>query len=231
MNPYQGFAFQKGYRGKEELAVAHYCTMRKLPFKHFANISQVPKDFIPVGSVEWCRQFLKNPVIPDYYPIFLNNLLFRKVWKSDTWPLGRRIFIKPADTYKRFTGFVTNGGYKGKKRPPYWCSDVVKFNNEWRYYIADGQILTAEWYFGDEINTPDAPDCINLSVPADFCGAVDLGELSTGEIALVEANHPFACGWYGKDHDKYVEWLIKGWTYMQIVDNVVPSSTTMEVIT
>jgi hypothetical protein len=215
------FAGQKNNQGREEMAVAHYCTMRKLPFHLFSNYKTVPEGFIPVGSVEWCLNFLKKPVIPDYYPTFLEKLLFRKVWKTDTWPLGKKIFIKPADKYKRFTGFVTNGGYKGKKRPPYWCSDVVRFQNEWRYYIADGQILDASWYFGDEINTPDAPDCIKMVVPSDFCGAIDLGELSTGEIALVEVNHPFACGWYGKDHDKYVEWLIKGWTYMQKLDNMV----------
>jgi len=38
--------------------------------------------------------------------------------------------------------------------------------------------------------------------------------LYNGKLALVEANHPFACGWYGKEHEIYLEWLSKGWEYM-----------------
>ena len=32
-----------------------------------------------------------------------------------------------------------------------------------------------------------------------------------GKLTLVEAHEPFSCGWYGKDYDKYVYWLIEGW--------------------
>jgi len=46
---------------------------------------------------------------------------------------------------------------------------------------------------------------------------VDFGSLLSGELALVEANHPFACGWYGpreQDH-LYFGWLASGWKYMK----------------
>lgn len=214
MYDYSGFALQKGVNGKEELAISHFCIMEKIPFKCFNNKNQVPEKFIPVGSVEWCSSFIKKEITPDYYPEFLNNFLFRKVYKTNEWPLGKKIFIKPADKYKRFTGFVTNGGYKGKKRPPYWCSEVINIKNEWRYYVANGEILAGEWYNGDEINTPDAPILKNINIPSNFCGALDFGELNTGEIALIESQHPFACGWYGKNHYKYAEWIIKGWNYI-----------------
>lgn len=85
--------------------------------------------------------------------------------------------------------------------------------NEWRYYIANGKVLAAEWYWGDEINTPDAPE-FPIAVPESYCGAVDLGD-AKGTLTLVEANHPFACGWYGVDkHERYIEWLAAGWKYM-----------------
>ena len=128
--------------------------------------------------------------------------------------MGKKIFIKPSDKNKRFTGFVTNGGYKGKKKPPYWCSEVVYFVNEWRYYIANGKVLTAEWYSGDEIDTPDAPQ-IDANWPEDYCNAVDFGLTKEGKIVLVEANQPFACGWYGKQHDLYTKWIIEGWNFMK----------------
>lgn len=172
-----------------------------------------PDDFVPCGSVEWCLLSLGRKVTPDYYPDWLSPYLYRKIWKEDTWPL-MRVFIKPSDRYKRFTGFVTSGTYRKKKKPPYWCSELVHFTNEWRYYISNGEVLCGEWYAGDEINTPDAPD-LNITIPPDYCGAVDFGTLNTGEIALVEANHPFACGMYGKRDDLYFQWLVDGWEYIK----------------
>ena len=41
--------------------------------------------------------------------------------------------------------------------------------------------------------------------------ALDFGTLTTGKLALVEANFPYACGWYGKDNIKYIQWLTLSW--------------------
>jgi hypothetical protein len=200
---------------KEESAILNYCILNRIPYKLCNRPVDRPEDFIPCGSVEWCEKFLpKEKTVPDYYPEFLKDHLYRKVWLTDKWPMEKGIFIKPSDRHKRFTGFVTLGGYRKKKKKPYTCSEVVSFTNEWRYYVADGKILTGEWYWGDEINTPDAP-ALNINIPENYCGALDFGTLTTGELALVEANAPYACGWYGKDHKLYMEWLIKGWKYIK----------------
>lgn len=210
-----GFAIQRNERSsKESLAISQYAIINKITCLLIDNPKDVPLGFIPVGSVEWCLKILNKKVIPDYYPEFLRQYLYREVWQTNEWPLGKKVFIKPSDKYKRFTGFFTNGRYKGKKKGPYWCSEIVKFINEWRYYISNGKILTGEWYYGDEINTPDAPN-LNIEIPTGYCGAIDFGMLEDGKLALVEVNHPFACGWYGKDYKLYTEWLINGWEYME----------------
>lgn len=210
----QPFAIQYNERSsKETVAIIQHCIMEKHPCIMIHDINKIPEDHIPVGSVEYCLKALKRNVTPDYYPKFLRKYLYRDIYETNEWPLGKRVFIKPSDKYKRFTGFITNRRYGKKKRGPYWCSSVVEFVNEWRYYVADGKILTGEWYWGDEINTPDAP-VLNIDIPSDYCGAIDFGTLKTGELALVEANHPFACGWYGMDYKIYVEWIVKGWKYM-----------------
>ena len=199
---------------REENAIIIYCILNKIPYKLCNRPEDRPLDYIPCGNVDWCEKFLPyEKKIPDYYPEFLKDHLFRNVWKTDTWPLGKKVFIKPADKHKRFTGFCTTGGYRKKKKGPYWCSDIVKFSNEWRYYVADGKILTGEWYDGDEELTPDAPE-LNLSIPEGYCGALDFGMLTTGQLALIEANSPYACGWYGKKDSLYVDWVIKGWKYL-----------------
>jgi ATP-grasp domain, R2K clade family 3 len=211
-----GFAIQAFSKrlDKEEIAVTTYAILNKIPYKLCRRFDDVPEGFIPCGKVEWCDQFLpKEKTIPNYYPDFLKDYLYRKVWFAEKWPLGQKVFIKPGDRHKRFTGFISSTTYRRKIAGPFWCSDIVKFVNEWRYYVTSGKVVASEWYFGDEINTPDAP-VLNIEIPADYCGALDFGILSTGEFALVEANAPYACGWYGKVDEKshvYVEWLIKGW--------------------
>jgi hypothetical protein len=216
MNDIKGFALQhfSGHSSKEDNAVINYCILNRIPYKFCRKPEEKPEGFIPEGTVEWCENFLsKDRTTPDYYPDFLKDHLFRKVWKTDKWPMEKGVFIKPANRHKRFTGFITFGGYRKKKRGPYWCSEVVSFTNEWRYYIADGKILTGEWYSGDEINTPDAPE-LNIKIPDGYCGAIDFGTLKTGELALVEAHSPYACGWYGKKNELYIEWLVKSWEYL-----------------
>jgi len=210
----KGFIWQQGYEGKELMAISHYCCMKQIPCKSIQyskkSTPTIEDGFIPVGCIEWISRILGKTITPNYYPDFLRPHLNRNIWEADKWPLGEKVFIKPSDKHKRFTGFCTNGRYKGKKKGPYWCSDIIHFDNEWRYYVANGKVMTAEWYHGDEVNTPDAPSIDHIEIPKDYFGAIDFG-MYNGKLTLVEANEPFSCGWYGKDHFKYAEWLTLGW--------------------
>lgn len=211
---YIGFALMRGDRSIEASKLELYCSLNNIPVIRVDKDISCSDEYIPCGSVDWCLTCLGKEIIPDYYPDWLSGFLYRKVWKADRWPLGKKVFIKPADKYKRFTGFATTGTYKKKKKPPFWCSDIVYFVNEWRYYVADGKILCGEWYSGNESLTPEAPE-LNIDIPKDYCGAIDFGVVGINKIALVEAHHPIACGWYGKDIELYARWLVSGWDYMK----------------
>jgi len=217
---YEGFALMKGDDSPEANALSIFCTVNEVSLFRIDKESLCPSKYIPVGSVEWCLQNLNKKVIPDYYPEWLSTHLHRNVWKTDKWPL-EQVFIKPADRYKRFNGFITAKNRKKKRVPykaPYWCSDVVKFTNEWRYYVSEGKILCSGWYLGDEVNTPDAPK-LNIEIPKGFYGAIDLGTLDDADetLALVEVHHPVACGIYTKDTRSFAQWLCDGWSYMREV--------------
>ena len=200
-----------------------YCSI------HDINIVRIKKDtpfldtYTPCGSVEWCLSLLKKKVIPDYYPEWAECILHRKVWQSNEWILDRKLFVKPADSYKKFNGFVTHGTYSKKKKPPFWYSEIVKFENEWRCYVSRGQILCSKWYWGDEVNTPNLPDDyyqkLQYIIPTHYSGAVDIGSVKDiDDPVLIEAQHPVACGWYGsnfEDIDLYIKWLEAGWLYMK----------------
>ena len=91
----------------------------------------------------------------------------------------------------------------------------MAFTNEWRFYVAEGRVLAAFWYSGVDEDKP-APS-ISVPWPSGYCGAVDFGELEDGRVALVEAQHPFACGWYGRlsEGSIYAQWITAGWNYMK----------------
>lgn len=197
---------QPEYRGRESLTLINYTTSNNLNFK-------VSKDYIdgylPVGSVEWVEGILLNvfgiSIIPDYYPDFLNEFLYRNVWYSDKNPKSE-CFVKPADRYKRFNGQIFNESLEG----PFWCSDIIEFVNEYRFYIANSEILCGWWYSGDESKIDYCPT-LDFKFPDLFCGAVDFGETVDGKLALIESHHPYAIGWYGDDHHNYYKFLVDGW--------------------
>jgi hypothetical protein len=101
--------------------------------------------------------------------------------------------------------------------PPHWNSEIVSFKNEWRYYVANGEVLAAHWYLGedDEAPPPELPDIF----PKNFTGAVDFGDYC-GKLTLVENNLPYACGWYGRFDPIYRDWLVAGFEYIQKLNNV-----------
>ena len=200
---------------KETQALAHYNVMDRVGLKFYQRAREVPPDAIPAGSIEWVLECTGWQVEPDYYPEFFQQYLGRKVWKTDEWPMAAGVFVKPADKYKRFTGKLTRGGYHGKKKGPYWCSERVQFQDEWRYYVANGKLLYIGWY--DGISDDNHPPDIEIAWPADYCGAVDFGTTTDGRFLLVEAQHPFSCGWYGHivEGRIYGQWLEAGYEYMR----------------
>jgi hypothetical protein len=209
----EGFIVERDYKSPEDEAIRFYCD------KHGIDLMEVQyskkltptilEGYVPCGSIPWMAQILGN-ITPDYYPEYLKDYLNRKVWETDKWPLGKKVFIKPADAHKRFNGFITYGTYRKKKRGPYWCSDIVHFENEWRYYVAHGKVVVAEWYKGGEKEKPEAPSIDHIGLSEDLFATLDFGTVD-GKLTLVESHEPLAAGWYGTDHDKYAEWLAAGW--------------------
>ena len=208
------FALQGGCSTDHEAqTVIVFCAVNQLPYKIYNNSKDVPEDCVPVGTVQWIQDVLGKNIVPDYYPDFLRPYLHRKIWKEEKWPYGHKVFIKPADRHKRFTGFTTHGNWKGKKKSPYWCSEIVKFVSEWRWYIADGEVIDARWGSGEELPVPK----LDVIWPKGYYAAADFGLLDDGRIALVESNSPFACGWYGPTGEgkTYIDWLTKSWYYLK----------------
>jgi hypothetical protein len=200
------FCIQKGYRGREVNAVLDGAP--KLGVEVCWS-GEALEGCVPVGTVEWCMPVVGEHRI-DFFPGFLAEWLRRDVRR-----MTRRIefpypvFVKSAKGWK--TNFISRVVEPGEMVPlgDYWVSEPVVFTQEWRYYVADGVVVTTGWYTGNGENEP-APE-LGIEWPEGFSGAVDFGRLDDGRLALVEAHAPFACGWYGERHVDYAEWLLESW--------------------
>ncbi|WP_232786588.1 ATP-grasp domain-containing protein [Achromobacter sp. DH1f] len=92
------------------------------------------------GGVPWTREAFQHAgvslPVDDPYPAAARFALGRRVWREERLASAlvhpRPLFIKPADNWKRFTGFVADSlieigdlrfqGYS--KARPVWCSEV-----------------------------------------------------------------------------------------------------------
>src|SRR5574344_853229 len=221
MNSFNGFAVNSSHIDTEEKCIHLYALKNDIPYRYFDSVTNIPKDWIPVGTIDWFLGYtkLKEDIFKESYPSFLSHTLKRNVWLSSTLP-NAPSFIKPADKLKRFNGTVISKHLiKQQKKGPYICSDIVHFTNECRYYIDDGQILGSSWYTGEAENDmiePPAPslDKLQIEWPKRWVGAVDFGIEKDKGLCLVEVNPPFATGNYlGLDSNIYPKWIIDGFFY------------------
>lgn len=212
------FSIERKVASREELAVIN--NAHKIG-ESWELLKEPKPGTIPVGSVEYCLKVYPKPIfvtgltsvpVIDFYPEFLRPFYRRRIY---FWNLAAGngfvrgpVFLKSALQYK---SDVKARVFSDESVPAgiYWNSEIVNFVQEWRYYVAKGELITTGWYSGDNEDEP-APE-LDVDWPKDFSGAVDFGRLDDGRIALVESHPPFACGWYGENGLDYVRWLQNSW--------------------
>jgi hypothetical protein len=208
---------------REKIAI--YSSAASLGSKYITSVN-CQEGYVPIGTVEYCEQILPKSEVPcDFFPEFLNDWLHRKIGLSTfgcieqigTSIKRHELFLKPAKVWKSDFKSRIVGPEENIPYGLYYFSEPVQFVQEWRYYVANGELVTTGWYDGHDEDEP-APK-LDIQFPKDFNSAVDFGRLKDGRIALVEAHAPFACGWYGESHVDYVHWQLESWKgYIQNSD-------------
>jgi hypothetical protein len=224
-----GIVVQAGGQGRlarEESLVFNHANVLQLPCKT-ASVKEMERcrfemveGTVPIGSVPFVRAALRqlgfNLPQPQPYPSVLAHLFYRQITRLDSLASavkrvadGQPLFVKPADRWKLFTGFVLchPGDVRlfGKSRSsPVWVSSLVDFQSEWRAYVADHQLLDLRFVEdgGDRRVEPDLQVVLDAiarlqtmaSTPSAY--VIDFGVLASGETALVEMNDGFAFGAY-----------------------------------
>ncbi len=173
---------------------------------------------------------IDGPWLPTYPPgtqPFLRRSVSRSslaAARQHVDSTGERMFIKPADAHKRFTGFVYEphaGSFQfdgASGQTQVWCSTPVEFGAEFRAYVVNGEIVGVCPYEG---TTADVEEPTNIarqivdamriagSLVAGF--SIDVGQLEDG-YALVECNDGFALGLYdGLPHAAYTRLIEARW--------------------
>jgi len=217
---------QPGYDGREATKAVQGCRTLGVDWRTGKADTAGP-DSVPIGDVEFCERVMAHHgyarPVPDFYPGFLSGFMYRtwdRICVTGSEFLTCPMFVKSGDGYKVGVTGCQHANYR-LPRGIVYLSEPVAFVQEWRYYVANGEVLATGWYDGNDDDEP-AP-VLPIDWPKTFCGAVDFGRLADGRIALVESHHPYACGWYGDDSEMWVLWLIDGWRSITCADIGAPS--------
>lgn len=225
----------------EERIVSDVLKQRGIPTTLYSQ-KQIDRRSLPLGddtfimgampAMHGAMKQLGIPVpAPNDYPDALKDFFHRRIWRSTLRGLeaqvqsglSQPVFAKPAERRKDFTGRVFAGNddlyFLGdtSRRQEIWCSEVVEWVSEYRFYVVDDQIVGQDHYAGDESLCPsresveEALHAYRRSGQAPAAYGIDFGVLATGETALVEANDGYSLGAYKIAGEPYASVLMTRW--------------------
>lgn len=183
-----------------------------------------PDDIVVGGMLIMEHIFTQMEIkLPNYnYPEDLGEYLGRNIreirvkdLKQEAFP----IFIKPL-MEKAAKGIVVttcDDLSEYERMDPeteLLCSDVIKFDSEWRCFIRYGNLLGIQFYYGDKEREPDisvVKSAIHDYNNAPAAYSLDFGVTDDGRTLLVEMNDGFSIGCYGLQDELYAKFLMTRW--------------------
>ena len=162
------------------------------------------KKYVPVGSIEFVKEFYKK-----YYDITLKPINIPNKLKKEAYLL-RELYSKPSEIYSDTKYFIKDiSDFKKEvdiKIPTiehfndgYLISDIMNIISEWRVFVLNDRLIDVKNYAGDPFIVPDAKKI--QSMIDDFSGelssyTLDVAVTECG-TAIIEVHQFFSCGLYG----------------------------------
>lgn len=178
--------------------------------------------------VQYACQELGIPVPavdPDWLPALAPDLVHRRLFRTRLWDarsLPGPIFVKPVQE-KSFPAAVYASGAELPDLPPdepVYVSEVVNFTREYRCFMTHGHCVAVVLYAvnGRPTSAMGAEEfCTRAGQVAEQAWSrhrtlpagvvIDVGVISTGAIAVIEANSVAESALYGVDPDLALESL------------------------
>lgn len=188
----------------------------------------ITRDTLVVGYIATYLEALRrldietpaNVDIPDELLTFTGRKIWtstlRKVRDDKSWP----VFVKPLNDRKAFAGRVFSrfrdlfSSSALSPDFPVLCSEVVKFEAEFRCFILYGKVVGVRPYKGNPLIFPRGPTIQAMadawkSAPAACC--IDVGITDDGRTLLVEVNDGHSMGEYGLQSMLYARMIEARW--------------------
>ena len=244
MIPRCAFLEQSGTRkyAPEELLVLGECErlgIEVVPYlaKHMQR-RQLPltRECFVCGDMDAMHGAMKQLGVeipaPNDFPPSLEPFFKRKIWRGSVSSLeaaleeGRALFAKPAGRRKLFKGRVFDSPEdlhilsRVSRQEPLWCSEVVRWESEYRVYVIGADIVSVDHYAGEPAlrlcpaALTGAIANFTKSGQAPAAYGIDFGVLDSGETALIEANDGYALGAYSIDAENYTRLLFTRWAQL-----------------
>lgn len=211
------------------------CECIPFQWKQFDHLP-ITKESIVVGWIRTVRKAFSVLEVADppevSIPPSLAEYAGRKTWTTTLGDLRKsddnsKIFIKPLEGHKLFTGHVRTGEMKDliatamcPDETNVLCSEVVNFISEYRGFVLDGKLIGLKHYAGDfrkMIDVSVVEEAITKYKDAPVAHSIDFGLTDDGRTLLVEVNDAFSLGSYGLDRVWYARMIEARWD--QIVGN------------
>lgn len=194
------------------------------------SINNNPKDYIPIGSVEFVITYLeehfgfipKPQNIPE--ELLIKEFLKRKVeyLSKEKIQIGKnKMFVKSADKIKKFADIVSHES----DIPEGNCmvSELIDIVSEWRAFIYREKLVGLQNYSGDFTVFPNVPlikKMISEYKNAPVAYTLDVGINSKDGTFIIEVHDFFSCGLYGFADLKILPNMFINWFNEYILKNM-----------
>lgn len=198
----------------------------------YNNIDKL-KYYIPIGTVEFVSEFIKNvhnkEVKPWNVPQCLFNFAHRKIINGTKEDIKDLCFVKSNDRIKAklfdpetnkhvdLTGIYNNNICFDEGN--YQISELIQIDSEWRCFVYQNKLVGLQNYGGDFTLFPNVDvilSMINKFENQPIAYTLDVGVNERGTF-VIEVHDFFSCGLYGfANHKIYINMLTRWfWNYVK----------------
>jgi len=180
------------------------------------------------GKVRTVLRALRRLQVPPPPPLDAPEPLLpffgRRIWTTTLGAIREhrgRVFIKPAEDQKAFTGFVADDPVQTMVRTapfpndmPLLASEPVTFVAEYRIMVHHRRLIACRHYSGDFTTSPDfsvAYAAVRAFTAAPCAYSLDLGVTNDDRTLIVEVNDAWALGSYGTPPMLYARMIADRW--------------------
>ena len=169
--------------------------------------------YIPIGSVEFVSEYLKEYHNIDIKPLNIPKELFpfceRTIINGTEKDIVGEKFVKSNDKIKSYTE-ITNNAPPGN----YQISDLIEIDSEWRSFVYKNKLVGLQNYSGDFKIFPNVEKIetiINNYKSAPIAYTLDVAILTNNKTDIIEIHDFFSCGLYGFSDRKILPYMFSRW--------------------